>query len=107
MPIPLSAVAVAQQQQNQAAHSGSPQVRLIAGPGTGKSSAIEERVRWLIEQGVEPGAIFAVSFTRASTSDLRTRIRSYCAKKGLNANEVSVSTLHSSCSKTAEDRWFP
>jgi hypothetical protein len=55
MPIPPSALAVAQQEQTQAAHSGSPQVRLIAGPGTGKSSAIEERLRWLIEQGVEPG----------------------------------------------------
>lgn len=34
--------------QHAAAHDGSPQIRLVAGPGTGKSFSIEERVRWLL-----------------------------------------------------------
>jgi superfamily I DNA/RNA helicase len=36
------------------AYDANNQVRLIAGPGTGKSFAIEERVRWLINNSVNP-----------------------------------------------------
>lgn len=88
--------AKAETAQHTAAHDSSPQVRLVAGPGTGKSFAIEERVCWLLKNGVPPKAIFAVSFTRAAATELRARIRRYCEKRGLdNADNVSVTTLHS------------
>jgi len=71
-------------------------IRLIAAPGTGKSLVIEERVRWLLESGVEPEEIAVVSFTRASSRDLKKRIIQYCIHQGvMNGNEVSVTTLHS------------
>src|SRR3954447_7450637 len=49
----------AQAAQHAAAHDESGHVRVAAGPGTGKSATIEERVCWLLEQGVKPGAIVA------------------------------------------------
>jgi DNA helicase II / ATP-dependent DNA helicase PcrA len=68
----------------------------VAGPGTGKSSTIEERVRWLLaDRGIEAARVFAVSFTRASSADLRRRIRAYCDQHGLAGADVRVSTLHS------------
>jgi ATP-dependent DNA helicase UvrD/PcrA len=67
-------IAAAEAVQHAAAHDQSNQVRLLAGPGTGKSASIEERVRWLITQGVQPDAIYVVSFTRASARDLRLRV---------------------------------
>jgi DNA helicase II / ATP-dependent DNA helicase PcrA len=72
------------------------QVRLIAGPGTGKSLVIEERVRWLLSQNVDPEDIAVVSFTRASSRDLKNRIEAYCKKYALpSVTDVSVTTLHS------------
>jgi DNA helicase II / ATP-dependent DNA helicase PcrA len=67
----------AQAIQHAAAHAPEQQVRLIAGPGTGKSSTIEERVCWLLEQNVDPARIAVISFTNASVVDLRLRLHAY------------------------------
>lgn len=96
MPITPEQIQQAQAVQHTAAHDASSQVRVVAGPGTGKSSAIEERVRWLLQQGVDPTAIWGVSFTRAAARDLRDRVHAYCSRRGLPmADVVRVSTLHS------------
>lgn len=80
--------------QTQAAHDASPQVRLVAGPGTGKSFSIGERVKWLLDNGVAANNIFAVSFTRAAAEDLQKGILKYCAAIPA-ASAINVSTLHS------------
>lgn len=86
----------AKELQDEAAHSTSSEVRLIAGPGTGKSFAIQERVLWLINNGTTPENIFVVSFTRASTLDLGRRIIRYCEETDeIDSSPVNVSTLHS------------
>lgn len=87
-------MAEAQAIQADAASDPSAQVRLIAGPGTGKSKTIEERVCWLLSQGVDPGRIAAVSFTRAAAQDLGLRVAAACEAAGHPA-EIAVSTLHS------------
>jgi len=80
--------------QNRAAHDVSPQIRLIAGPGTGKSFSIGERVKWLLENGVAAKKIFAVSFTNAAAEDLQDGILKYCTGIA-TASLINVSTLHS------------
>jgi DNA helicase-2/ATP-dependent DNA helicase PcrA len=96
VPLGASDIAAAEARQSTAAHDGAPAVRLVAGPGTGKSATIEERVRWLLDSGVGPQNIYAVSFTRASAADLRARIRAYCVRLGVvGGDAVSVTTLHS------------
>ncbi|MBN1203189.1 MAG: UvrD-helicase domain-containing protein [Anaerolineae bacterium] len=82
--------------QKRAARETASHIRLVAGPGTGKSFVIEERVRWLLERGVPPKSIFVVSFTRASSADLKKRIVKYCeAHNQFSVRSISVSTLHS------------
>ncbi len=96
MPIPVNHIAAAERVQQDAASSPEAQVRLIAGPGTGKSSAIEKRVCWLLDQGIATHEIYAVSFTRASARDLQERIIEYCGAHNHGAaGQVRVSTLHS------------
>jgi hypothetical protein len=51
MAITPDQIAAAEAVQLAAAHDDSPSVRLVAGPGTGKSSAIEARVCWLLANG--------------------------------------------------------
>jgi DNA helicase-2/ATP-dependent DNA helicase PcrA len=96
MPITPQQIQAAVAVQHAAARDASGQVRLIAGPGTGKSYSIEERVCWLLSNGVLARAMAVVSFTRASATDLRTRIHTYCINQGLQtAADVRVTTLHS------------
>ncbi|MCH7998835.1 MAG: ATP-dependent helicase [Chloroflexi bacterium] len=72
-------------------------VRLLAGPGTGKSRSIAARVDWLLQQGVSSSNIFVVSFTRATVKDLKNRIIEHCtaAGTGPQSNVVHISTMHS------------
>ena len=95
MPITPAQLQLAQADQRTAAHDGRLQVRLVAGPGTGKSFTIEDRVSWLLQNGVEAQHIFAISFTNASAQDLRVRIAQYCQSIGLDGSAVSVTTMHS------------
>src|SRR4051794_4212365 len=82
--------------QHVAAHDVAQRVRLVAGPGTGKSSTIEERVAWLLRSGTDPETIWAVSFTRVSARDLKERVHAHCAGQALDgATAVRITTLHS------------
>lgn len=80
--------------QIEAAHTSSDYVRVIAGPGTGKSFVIEERVNWLLRQEPTP-KIWVVSFTRASSRELQRRISGYLFAHGHEVSTVPVTTLHS------------
>jgi DNA helicase-2/ATP-dependent DNA helicase PcrA len=95
MPITTQQLQLAQADQQNAAHDARPQVRLIAGPGTGKSFTIEDRVAWLLQNGANGQRIFAISFTNASAQDLRLRVAQYCQSLGLDGSSISVTTMHS------------
>lgn len=87
-------LAAATTAQTAAATDASPHVRVIAGPGTGKSFAIERRVAWLLDQGVAADKIVAVSFTRAAAADLSVRVVQACEAAGHDV-AIRVGTLHS------------
>ncbi len=87
----------AEENQAKAAQDSSSLIRLIAGPGTGKSKVIEQRVSHLLNQGAKPKNIFVISYTRASANDLKRRIYKYCKNCNsiMNIDDINVSTLHS------------
>jgi DNA helicase-2/ATP-dependent DNA helicase PcrA len=96
MPIRQAQIRRAESIQHAAAHDSSGQIRVVAGLSTGKSFAVQERVRWLLDNGEDPDSIFIVSFTRAASLDLRERTVHYCHRKGQpNVDLVNISTLHS------------
>jgi superfamily I DNA/RNA helicase len=97
MPLTQQQIQAAAGQQDAAATDLTPQVRLIAGPGTGKSTCIEKRVDYLLSQHVAPSRVFVISFTRASTKDLKKRIVDHCAQSGRQqeAERLNISTMHS------------
>ena len=96
MTLSPEAVQTAEGVQEEAAHAGQAQVRLVAGPGTGKSSTIERRVCWLLTDGLDPADIAVVSFTNASVIDLRGRLNAHChAHAHAAVSDVSITTLHS------------
>ncbi len=96
MPITNSQKAAAEQQQWNAARDQAPQVRLIAGPGTGKTHTIEKRVADLLNNGANPANVYVISFTRATCAELRARIQTFCSTQScaLAASQIHISTMH-------------
>jgi DNA helicase-2/ATP-dependent DNA helicase PcrA len=83
--------------QLDAAHDPADIVRLVAGPGTGKTQSIEERTSWLLTQNVPATLIYVLSFTKFASEDLGKQIKKHCALVGLAAQSdaIQVSTAHS------------
>jgi len=46
-------------------------IRVVAGPGTGKSFGLKRRVARLLETGIAPGRILPVTFTNVAAEDLQ------------------------------------
>src|SRR5579859_6717465 len=76
---------------NIAAYPGTP-MRVVAGPGTGKTFALMRRVMRLLEEGTDPSRILAVTFTRTAAGDLVDKLEDLGAP---GADEVAAKTLHS------------
>ena len=64
MPITAAQKAQAEQRQWAAARDSAPQVRLVAGPGTGKSHTIEKRVADLLTNGANPENVYLIFYSR-------------------------------------------
>lgn len=56
------------------ASDGSPTIRVVAGPGTGKSFALKRRVARLLEEGLPPGRLLPVTFTNVAAEDLQREL---------------------------------
>ncbi len=69
-------------------------VRVVAGPGTGKSFALKRRVARLLEQGTVPSRILPVTFTNVAAEDLQ---REMLLIGVVGCEEIRGSTLHSLC----------
>ncbi len=76
----------------QIAASTNQRVRVVAGPGTGKSFAMKRRVARLLESGVAPGAILPVTFTRVAAEDLHRELVGMGAP---GCDDLEGVTLHS------------
>ncbi|MGH9662186.1 MAG: UvrD-helicase domain-containing protein, partial [Bryobacteraceae bacterium] len=44
---------------------------VVAGPGSGKTTVLTESIRRLVESGIEPRRILAITFTEKATHQLR------------------------------------
>lgn len=65
---------------------------VIAGPGTGKTKTLVSRVTHLIEQGVPPSEITAVTFTRQAAKEMLDRLSNQLGKKAVRG--LTVGTFH-------------
>ena len=66
---------------------------VLAGPGSGKTTVITNRVRYLTEKaGVDPGHILVITFTRAAAREIKER---YEQMTQAGCSRVSFGTFHS------------
>jgi len=81
-------------------------VLIIAGPGSGKTFTLVERIVYLItHKGVAPESLFVVTFTDKAARELTTRISNRLSELGIkfNLNEMYLGTFHSICLRILED----
>ncbi len=61
-------------QQREAACHGQQPLLIVAGAGTGKTATLVQRVAWLISQGIDPGRILLLTFTRRAAAEMLRRV---------------------------------
>ncbi|MCU5517753.1 ATP-dependent helicase [Bacillus wiedmannii] len=93
-------------QQKKAVETTEGPLLIIAGPGSGKTYTLVERILYLIEhRQVEPENILVATFTEKAANELVTRISNKLHEANIkfNLNEMYVGTIHSLCLRILEE----
>ena len=69
---------------------------IIAGAGSGKTRVITYKVAYLIEQGVSPDSILAITFTNKASLEMKERVDELLSNVN---NRVFISTFHKFCGR--------
>ena len=93
-------------QQQEAIHTTEGPLLIIAGPGSGKTFTLVERIYHLIsEQNIQPEQLFVSTFTEKAAAELITRVSSRLDADNIsvNLNEMYIGTFHSICLRFLEE----
>lgn len=69
---------------------------IIAGAGSGKTRVITYKIAYLVDKGVEPSQILAITFTNKASDEMKERVGEILGK---DAKKVFVSTFHKFCGR--------
>ena len=88
------AVITPNEKQQEAIDNLSGQIMLLAGPGTGKTFTIIQRIEKMLSQNIEPSSILCLTFSDAAATEMKQRLTK---KMGILASSVDIYTYHSFC----------
>ena len=67
-------------------------VLILAGAGSGKTKALTSRIAYMLEQGISPQEILAITFTNKAAKEMKERVKKLV---GASADHMWISTFHS------------
>lgn len=76
------------------------QVMLLAGPGTGKTFTVINRIEKMLADGIKPSSILCLTFSDAAANEMRQRL---LKKMGVLASKVDIYTYHSFCNEIIQE----
>ena len=80
-----------EKQQEAVVHDKGPML-VLAGAGSGKTKVLTSRIANLIDSGVSPANILAITFTNKAAREMKERVKKII---GNDANYIQISTFHS------------
>ncbi len=85
-------------QQKSAVTAGNGPVLVVAGPGSGKTRVLTQRIAYLIAvEGVRPWQILAVTFTNKAAREMAERVRRLLPDQAIEG--IMLGTFHSICAR--------
>ena len=78
------------EQKEAVEHMGSP-LLVSAGPGSGKTRVIAERVKFLLKNGFKPSEILCLTFTVKAAQEMKQRLED----DGVDTTEIEINNYHS------------
>ena len=84
------------EEQRAAVDHGDGPLMVLAGAGTGKTRVLVQRIARLVESGIAPWEILAVTFTNKAAGEMRHRLRELL---GEAADAMWIGTFHSTCAR--------
>ena len=84
--------------QRQAVSAGAGPVLVLAGPGSGKTRVLTQRIAYLIAyEGVRPYQILAVTFTNKAAREMESRVDNLLGNQATQG--MMLGTFHSTCAR--------
>lgn len=85
-------------QQLNAVTAGYGPILVVAGPGSGKTRVLTQRIAYLIAvEGVRPWQILAVTFTNKAAKEMQARVKSLLPDQAIEG--IMLGTFHSICAR--------
>jgi DNA helicase-2/ATP-dependent DNA helicase PcrA len=69
-------------------------VQLVASAGSGKTTVLTRRIAYMINAGIKPESILAVTFTKKAATEMQSRLKKIVKDKK-TAEKLSIGTYHS------------
>lgn len=80
-------------------NSNSKYIRIVALPGSGKTTSLVVKIESMIQKGSDPSRMLICTFTNKAAREIKARINEKLIEMGksINIDELWVSTIHSAC----------